>query len=181
MKNLVKYTALAAAILGMASVTGAQAPVYTQNTKTTTLNATANVGADISVVGTSFTFGSVYRNNGPYTLAPTAATAGYFTITGTSGSAVTAPLSGPTDLTSASTTGLLPVTFSYSKVSAQTGVCTAAAFATSSSVTLSGTAATAGSTGYGKVCVGGTVTPVASTTPIATDYTGVVTITVDFP
>lgn len=182
MKNLVKYTALAAAIFGMATVAKAQAP---QNQKTTTLNATANVGSDISVAGTDFTFGSVYRNNGPYTIAPTSAAAGFFLIKGTGASTVVATLSGDANLVSPSTSGTLPVIFSYALKNSGTGACTAGGLfgvptssSASANVTLDGAA---GAPGEAKVCVGGKVTPTALTTLIATDYSGVVTITVDFP
>lgn len=171
MKNLLKVSVLAIAMMGAANVAGAQASLNA------TLNASASVGSDISVTGNDFTFGSIYRNNGAVTVSALSANAGYFVINGTGASVVTATLSGPADLASASTSGLLPVSWTYGKLSAASGVCTAA-FTSGGTVTLNDVAANPGAA---KICVGGTVTPVASTTPIATDYTGTVTITVAFP
>ena len=179
MKRSATFTALTALIVGVASLSGAQAvPTYSQNTLGTTLTASATVGADISVVGTPFTFGSIYRNKGPYTLDPKSNNAGFFTIQGTGGSTVTVNMTDNGPLTSFSTGGSLPVVYSYSSVGAGTGVCTASPFAATSSFNLSGIA---GASGSGKVCVGGQVSPVSGTTNIATDYTGVVTISVVFP
>lgn len=171
MKNLIKFTALAIAIMATANVAAAQA------SKTSTLNATASVGSDISVAGTDFNFGSIYRNNGAVTVDALGASAGYFVINGTGASTVVATLSAPGTLTSAATSGTLPVTWAYGTINAATGNCSAA-FTSGGNVSLDGTA---GNSGAAKVCVGGTVTPVANTTKIATDYTGQVSITVAFP
>src|SRR4051812_17928127 len=147
MKNLLKISALAIALVSLSNVAGAQ------GSRTTTLAATANVGSDISVAGTDFSFGSVYRNNGAVTVSALGATAGYFLINGTGASLVTATLSGPSDLSSASTSGLLPVVWAYGKVSSATGVCTTA-FTSGNQVLLDDVAANPGAA---KVCVGGTV------------------------
>lgn len=174
MKTLMKFSALAVALVGMTGVAGAQA------SRNASLTATANVKTDVSVTGTGFSFGSVYRNNGAVTVAPNAG--GKFDIVGAGASTVTVSVTAnPTELASTSTPAdKLPVVFSFLSTTGS-GTCADAFSATASNnVVLDGTAAAGGA---GKVCVGGTVTPVAGAagTKIHDDYAGVVSVTVGFP
>ena len=168
MKNFIGITTLA--FIGLTHVAGAQASLNS------TLNATAAVGASLTLTGTSFDFGTVYRNQGPKTIAATAANAGFFAIGGTGASTVTATLAVPPSLTSGSTTATMPIAFTFASIAGNSGSCTTA-FASGGSITLDGTATTQGNA---KLCVGGTVTPALGQT-IATDYLGVVSVTVAFP
>src|SRR4051812_15537580 len=102
MKNLLKISALAIALVSVSNVAGAQ------TIKTADVTASANVLTDISVTGYNFTFGNVYRNT-PATILATSAAAGRFEIVGPATSSVSIALNGDTDL--ASGTDLLPVTW----------------------------------------------------------------------
>ena len=176
MKNLVKFTALAVAILGTASVAGAQASL------TSSLTAKAAVGASISIAAANMDFGTAYRSQGTKTIAANVDQAASFLITGTAGSQVGTTITVPGTLNSAAAGSTMPVAFSYTSVSTN-GLCSTAAVGSTTTVAslfLSGSLATAGGTGQGRVCIGGTISP-AVDQAIATDYTGTVNITVAFP
>ncbi|CAN5914581.1 hypothetical protein BH11GEM1_BH11GEM1_00130 [soil metagenome] len=167
MKNLVKFTVLAVAILGTASAAGAQA------SKSTTLTATAAVATDIAVAGSPLNFGTAYRSEGAHSIAANVAGSGSFLVTGTAGSSVgTTFPSLPTDLLSGATT--LPVTWVFATI-ASNAACTTGTVGTGtvpSSLTL-------GVSGDSRICIGGTVTPAVG--QLIASYTGTINITVAFP
>jgi hypothetical protein len=174
MKNTVKFTAIAAALVGMASVSGAQASLNSS------LTATAAVGASISITPANIDFGTAYRNQPAVTIAANAATAASFLVAGTGGSTVGTTITAPSTLASAATpTNTLPVTWTYSSISTN-GACTTAAAGSATAVTSLELSGSAGGTGNGRICIGGTITPTTSTA-IATDYAGTISITVAFP
>jgi hypothetical protein len=173
MKNLLKISALALALVATANVAGAQASI--SGTAGTTLNASAAVGASIDVSSSPLDFGTIYRNQAAKTILATDANPGFFLITGTGGTQVTATAVLPTDLHSFLAGADLPITF-YLGQATGSGVCTAA-FVNAGQILLSGAA---GATGTGKLCIGGQVAP-TTTQAIAADYTAAVTFTIDFP
>ena len=174
MKNLVKFTALAAAILGTASVAGAQASLNSS------LTATAAVGASISITPANINFGTAYRNQGPKTILENSASAASFLILGTGATQVGTSITAPGTLNSIATpANTLPVTWTYTSLSSNALCATAAAGSATSPLTLVLDGA-AGGNGNGRICIGGTITP-ALTQAIATDYTGTINITVAFP
>lgn len=174
MKNLVKFTALAVAILGTASVAGAQASLGSS------LTATAAVGASISITPANISFGTAYRNQGPKTVLENSAAAASFLILGTGATTVGTLITSPSTLNSTATpANTLPVSWTYTSLSSNAACSTAAAgSATATTTLLLGGAA--GGSGNGRICIGGTITP-ALTQAIATDYTGTINITVSFP
>ena len=174
MKNLVKFTALAVAILGTASVAGAQASL------TSSLTATAAVGASISITPANINFGTAYRNQPAKVVLENSSAAASFLIVGTGATTVGTTITAPTDLASAAVpANLLPVTWKYTTLSSNAACSTAGTGSATATTSLLLDGA-AGGNGNGRICIGGTVTPTGSTV-IATDYTGTINITVAFP
>lgn len=174
MKNLVKFTALTVAILGTASVAGAQASLNSS------LTATAAVGASISIASANINFGTAYRNQPAKTVAENSAAAASFLITGTGGTSVGTTITAPATLASTAVpANTVPVSWTYTTLSSNLACSTAAAGSATAttSLLLSGAA---GGTGNGRICIGGAVAPTPATV-IATDYTGTINITVAFP
>ena len=171
MKNLVKFTALAVAILGTASVAGAQASLNSS------LTATAAVGASISITPANINFGTAYRNQPPKTVLENSAGAASFLILGTGATSVGTTITAPATLLSG--TNPLPVSWTYTSLSSSLTCDTAAPGSATSptSLLLDGAA---GGNGNGRICIGGTVSPTTGTV-IATNYTGTINITVAFP
>ena len=188
MKNLVKFTAVAAVVFGASAVAGAQAPTAGTQTNNgnvvngATITAHATVATAISATGVSnLEFGTIYRSGGAKTIAPSAAAAGVFTISGAPNAtpqvAFTAPFG--SDATAGTLKGFtsalntLGVTLSYYAVSG-TGACsTGATFTSGGTVTLDATG------GAAKLCVGG-VTDAPGSGQALDSYTGTVTMTVTF-
>lgn len=174
MKNHVKFTALAVAILGAASVAGAQASL------SSSLTASAAVGASISITPANINFGTAYRNQPPKTIAANSGTAASFLIVGTGATTVGTTITAPATLASTATpANTLPVSWTYASLSSNALCGTAGAGSGTSPTSLLLDGATGGN-GNGRICIGGTITP-SGTTVIATDYTGTINITVAFP
>ena len=174
MKNLVKFTALATAILGMASVAHAQA-----TNKASTIQAKADVVSAITVAGTTdLAFGTVYRNGTGVTIAATAANAGVYAVGGPGGTTATATLTPPASLAGPVAGSPLQIdTWTLATATGTTTSCgTSILSGGASNVTMSGAAFTDGTA---TVCVGAKVTPAAGQ-PLGA-YTGTVTLTVAFP
>jgi hypothetical protein len=163
MKNLFKIGALGIAILGCANVAGAQV------NKSADVNATATVLTDVSVSGTDFTFGNVYRSSPSVSVVAASAAAGHFDVVGTPSTSPSVSFVADPNLKNGVAT--LPISFAYASVTGTAGCATAGSFA--NVVDLD-------ATGKGRICVGGTVSPTASTQTLGS-YTGKVTITVAFP
>lgn len=174
MKNLVKFTALAAAILATASVAHAQT-----TTLTGSINAKADVKSAITVSGTTdLDFGTVYRNQGGKTIAATAANSGVYAVGGPGATTATASLISPPTTLLGPSSATLPIgTWTLATTTGTAASCgTSITSGTAGNVAINGTAFTDGTA---TVCVGATVTP-ALTQPLGA-YTGAVTLTVVFP
>lgn len=176
MKNLVKFTALAAAMFSTASVALAQtAGTASANgsISASTITAHANVVTDITATGvTNLEFGTLYRNAGGKAISALSATAGVFSVSGPNSTAgVTATFTAPSFLTGVTPANQLAIgTWTYA-VGPAAGC--SGAYTNSAPFALD-------ATGAAKLCVGATI-PAMSGTQALDSYTGTVSMTVTFP
>lgn len=166
-----KKSLLSSVLAGAAVAALAFAP-NTATAQTANITASATVLAPLTVTGVNnLDFGTVYPGVNA-SVAPTAATAGSFTLTGVAGAQITVTFTLPTNLQDAALDNL-PISFATTDATANQANSQAAATAFDPNSVL--TTNLDATTGSYYVWIGGTVSPTGSQ-PAGT-YTGTITLT----